>query len=289
MHDAHEQDPSVPAQTAPQTTAPIQPTIEPSVTASSEDFVPPFPPDRWAHRRGEPRVFALLWTMFLLVATMGMLGSVIAGGVLSFDVYRPAARILLVVAMVGAGVLWPMTRLCQDTPLEGGRRAAARDVLVILLPLQAIIWPQYWLAAWPLAPLSALALAMLAWVLLIGGGLAVAMQGLLPRAEHVHRQEGRRTAWMLVALFLAFAALPLRLIDAPDMTPAMEQWSDLVGVLSPIGAVLELCHDRAWSGSAIAVSIGHWAGIGVVFAAAASTWLIAWGSRPVSIGPPARR
>jgi hypothetical protein len=253
-----------------------------------DETVPALPRDRWAHRRGEPRVFALFWTMFLLVATMGMLGGVVAGGVLSFDVYRPAARILLVVAMVGVGVLWPMARLCQVRPAEGGLVAAARDVAVILLPLQAIIWPQHWLAAWAWWPLAALAAAVVAWVLLIGGGLALALQGLAPRAEHVPRQEGRRTAWMFGALVLTFAALPLRLVDAPDMTIAMDLWSDLIGVLSPVGAVLELCHDRAWSGNAIAVSSGHWAGIGVILTAAAAFWLIAWGQRseaPSSAGP----
>ena len=289
MSDAHETPhPSPPAPPADVVASSPVEADAPADMGFIDETVPALPRDRWAHRRGEPRVFALLWTMFLLVATMGMLGGVVAGGVLSFDVYRPAARILLVVAMVGVGVLWPMTRLCQARPAEGGLVASGRDVAVILLPLQAIIWPQHWLAAWAWWPLAALAAAMVAWVLLIGGAIALALQGLLPRGEHVPRQEGRRTAWMLAALVLALAALPLRLIEVPDMTTAMDLWSDLLGVLSPVGAVLELCHDRAWSGNAIAVSSGHWAGIGVILTAAAAFWLIAWGHRsdvPPSVGP----
>lgn len=286
MNDAHDTSPEV----AP---LPLADAVGSLPTGAATSFhaqfvdetVPPVPRDPWAHRRGEPRVFALLWTVFLLIATMGMLGQVVAGGVLSFDVYRPAARVLLVVSMIGVGVLWPMTRLSQSRPAEGGLAAARRDIAVILLPLQAIIWPQHWLAAWAWWPLAALAAAMVAWVLLIGGGLALALQGLFPRGEHVPRQEGRRTAWMLGTLVLAFGTLPLRLLEVEDMTTAMGLWSDLIGVLSPVGAVLELSHDRAWSGNAIAVSSGHWAGIGVVLAAAAALWLLAWGSRGADPAP----
>ncbi|PHQ82557.1 MAG: hypothetical protein COB69_01640 [Phycisphaera sp.] len=32
--------------------------------------VPKGEPDRWAHRRGEPRGFAVLWMCFLLISTL---------------------------------------------------------------------------------------------------------------------------------------------------------------------------------------------------------------------------
>lgn len=250
--------------------------------ASPDEFidetVPALPKDKWAHRRGEPRVFALMWTMFLLVATMGMLGGVLAGGVISYDVYRPAARILLIITMVGIAILWPMARLSQVRPTETPIAAAFKDIVVILVPLQAVIWPQHWLAAWAWQPLAALGTAMIAWVLLLGGVLALAMQGLAPKGEHVPRQEGTRTAWMSAIVFMSVAALVVRLASPGERAGTDERWSDVLGVLSPIGAVVELCHDRAWSGSAIAVSPAHWIGIGIVALAAVSLWLIAWGA-----------
>jgi len=275
-------------------------TLENSVAGDAgvhriDDDVPPMPStprDRWAHRRGEPRVFALFWTMFLLIATMGLLGGVLAGGVLSYDVYRPAARILLVIAMVGVGVAWPMTRLSQARPTEGPLSAAWRDVLAMCIPLQAIIWPQHWLAAWTWKPLLALAAAMCVWVVLVGGVLAFAMRGLamrpaadVERVIHVPRQEGRRTTWMLAIVLMSVAVLPLRLVEATEPGSRSTVWTDLLGILSPVGAVLELSHDRAWSGTAIAVTQGHWLGIGVVAVAAAAMWLIAWGVGRDDVGP----
>ncbi|MDX2118412.1 MAG: hypothetical protein SFY96_09545 [Planctomycetota bacterium] len=267
-----------PAEVTPSETAEVAEAREPAPDEFIDETVPALPKDKWAHRRGEPRVFALMWTMFLLVATMGMLGGVLAGGVISYDVYRPAARILLIIAMVGIAILWPMARLSQVRPTETPIAAAFKDIVVILVPLQAVIWPQHWLAAWAWQPLAALGAAMIAWVLLLGGVLALAMQGLAPKGEHVPRQEGTRTAWMSAIVFMSVAALVVRLASPGERAGTDERWSDVLGVLSPIGAVVELCHDRAWSGSAIAVSPAHWIGIGIVALAAVSLWLIAWGA-----------
>src|SRR5437867_4288680 len=70
-------------------------------------------PDPWSHRRGEPRLFAFLWTLFLFAATGITFMTAVSLGGNSADVMRPATRALL--ALTGAGVvlLWPMVRLSQ--------------------------------------------------------------------------------------------------------------------------------------------------------------------------------
>ena len=101
--------------------------------------------DRWAHRRGEPRLFAFLWTLFLLGATLLGFGSLGAIGMIDAGTYRAVARVILVSVAVGVVVVWPMTRLSQVTPARRATRAAFIDFIVIALPLQAVVLPQVFL------------------------------------------------------------------------------------------------------------------------------------------------
>src|SRR5262245_5977866 len=74
--------------------------------ASGESPRPRF--DRWAHRRGEPRVFAFLWTIYLVGATGLALASVGARGQVPIEVYRPVAQVLLVTVSAGVVIVWPL-------------------------------------------------------------------------------------------------------------------------------------------------------------------------------------
>src|SRR5262245_41002258 len=120
-----------PADAAPASPAPPVPAID--FTAA--------PSDPWAHRRGEPRTLAALWLLFLFAATILSVGAVGLFGLVSTDVYRPAARVMLEIVTIGVVVLWPMVRLSQEAP-KFPLRAMLGDCLVILLPTQAVIWPQ---------------------------------------------------------------------------------------------------------------------------------------------------
>src|SRR5262245_36263588 len=96
--------------------------------------------DRWAHRRGEPRVFAFLWTLFLFAATATTFLAALSAGSSTPDVMRPATRALLAVTITGIVLVWPMIRLSQSAdrhPIGG----VAQDLVVILIPVQAVIWP----------------------------------------------------------------------------------------------------------------------------------------------------
>jgi hypothetical protein len=237
-------------------------------------------PDPWPHRRGEPRVFAFLWTVYLLVGAMGTLASL--GVLATVESYQYAARLLLVLMAIGVVGLWPMVRLSQVVPYrvpapgqtarpETVRSRAGQileDVLVVLLPIQAVIWPQVWLAAWSGEVLGAVDALICAWGVLVGGILALA----LGRAS----SGVGRAGWMaiIMALVLLAPALMLTGVDAPSIRTA-----------SPLTGIYEITRDRASEGLEASVSVEHWRMIGVTL----GVGILIWGYIFVRGGGPGRR
>lgn len=222
--------------------------------------------DPWAHRRGEPRLFTLFWTIYLLgatavsIATVGLHGAVLEEGA------RAAARMILQTAAIGMVVLWPLTRLSQIRPERRGVGWAVQDTIAILIPLQAVIWPHIPLAKWSLLHASASACVLAAWASLVGALLAVALGG---------RSRGAvaRTLWMLV--FVALLAL------APGVVLVLQVTGQPIGaagvwlqMASPMTAIDELAPRRGWHGSAT-ITRQHWAAIGLTVVVGAVTWLVA--------------
>jgi len=231
-------------------------------------------PDPWAHRRGEPRVFAFLWTLFLFVATAATFLAALSTGQSSPDVMRPATRALFAIVAAGIVILWPMVRLSQlpdRHPLSG----CLQDLVVILVPVQAVIWPQWfgWLGRWPLNVVTAIAALLAAWALLSGGLLALAQTQRLR-----HLAPGRRahpeTLWMILMVAVALGgALPTLLASAsPPPRPADVR---LAWMLSPMTAIFEITRDRSASGASADVAPGHWWAIACVAAAALPAWILA--------------
>lgn len=162
--------------------------------------------DPWAHRRGEPRVFAFFWTFYVLLAVAGSLTWVARYTAITASSYGPAARIMLVVVAVGMIVLWPMTRLSQASPTVHPALAAFADFFVMQAPVQIIVWPLIVLANWPSDIVIGLAAMFAAWGVLVGGLVALALAG----REIRHARDARvygRTGWMAVALALGFGAV----------------------------------------------------------------------------------
>lgn len=144
--------------------------------------------DPWAHRRGEPRLFSVLWTVYVLVAMGGSVVWLSTTGRFTATGYGPAARIMLMVVMAGVVLVWPMTRLSQvlpdeedmpaGKPMRETRPAAAMlaDVPVIQVPVQLVIWPLLGLAGWPLAVVGAVSMLFLVWTVVVGGLVAIALE-----------------------------------------------------------------------------------------------------------------
>lgn len=235
----------------------------------------PAPRDRWAHRRAEPRVFVLVWTSYLFAATLLALAAVSASSVLSPDVYRPAARLLIVTVAAGVVLLWPMIRLSQLLPPAGGLRPALRDAVIVILPAQAVIWPQWSLAGFPLSAIACSAAWVAAWGVFVGAILAHALTTRPEPGRDARLGPAAGAAWMLVFIALAAGGSTGVLVDpsaAAGLTPAgARAW----WMLSPITGVLEILADRSWTGAPARAAPGHWIATAIVAGASLPAWLIA--------------
>ena len=205
----------------------------------------------WSHRRGEPRLFAVLWMLYLMAASGLMLSSVSAARFVSPEITRPAARAMLVAAMAGVCVVWPVVRLSQEAPRRAGV-GVGKDLLVLLIPLYALVLPQgFWfLSNWPATVVGALCLLFTGWAALVGAVLSVALRSL----------SGARVVWAVVFVGLALAG------------PAAS-WAGLGGAMSwPVTGVLELTAGREGSGQAARVPGEHWRALGALFVGAGAAW-----------------
>ena len=194
----------------------------------------------WSHRRGEPRVLALLWMIYLMGATVVMFASMTQAHTISYSIARPAAKTMLVIVTIGFSVLWPMIRLSQQHPKSGHVWFALRDVIVLFLPLQAILWPLATrvLSQWPLSVVLALDLLCLCWLLLLAGVLSMGMRSIAYTDTPLNR-----SIWMGVVLIMVLAA-PVAALLGPVGVPIGVDAPRVGWVLSPISGVVELLRDR---------------------------------------------
>lgn len=237
--------------------------------------------DPWAHRRGEPRTFAFLWSMFLMFAALVALGVVLTGGIVSLDAYQPLSRGLVVTITVGVLIFWPLIRLSQAVPEEGSILAMLKDLAIVLIPVQAVVWPQMFLARWSLDTLTAMSLALTAWTLLMSAILVIAL-----RAPNT-----RRSLWMLVCLVLAIGGLVGGIaagISAIDpLRPREPKAAPAIVLASGVGLISDISADRAWSGSWALTMPQHWTAIKWTFGLAGLAWVPALlvGGRPAPRRP----
>lgn len=233
--------------------------------------------DDWSHRRGEPRVFALIWMVFLMCVTGLMFASISDAFYVSPTITRPAARGMIVTTMAGLVLLWPAIRLSQR-PAEQPIRSVLRDLFVLLVPAQAVIWPNALreLADWPIDLLLTLAGSFVAWSVLIGGLLAMADSG---------RGAGRhRGLWMLAVVLIAFGA-PLAAVLTGNAGQALPDTPRPGWMLSPLTSVLEITRDRLVLGRTDPVAGAQWrvlfavACAGGAFALLGAAWGVGSGAR----------
>ncbi|MEO1008107.1 MAG: transcription elongation factor GreA [Planctomycetota bacterium] len=248
------------------------------MTATDEQAVRGSPAhDRWAHRRAEPRMFAFLWAVYLLAAGLSTLGVALTRGpwtLLDKSVYQHAARIMLVCVALGVAVLWPMVRLSQQVPASGRSwRAIAKDLVVLVLPVQAVLWAQAAArSGWALDLIAAMSAALLAWPLLLGALLAAVLRGPSPAPRDGAPRSvfagvdgpSAATRSLAMAAVIALALLPLLALATGPAWAAM---------LSPVSAVVDLARERDVGPAASSVVDGRWAALAALGAAAVVAWL----------------
>lgn len=192
------------AQAQPFPSSPLAEMIaSPPLPAAPLQSLPPVDP--WAHRRGEPRVFALLWTCYVLVAVAGSVLWLATTGRFTATGYGPAARIMLLVVMTGCVLVWPMVRLSQRRPEGSVLGSLVLDVCVVLFPVQMVLWPLVFIAAWPAQVVLAVAVQFLVWTVLAGGVIAACLAG-EPHPDLAAPVPRHRTAYMLALVCVVMAA-----------------------------------------------------------------------------------
>lgn len=239
--------------------------------------------DHLEHRRAEPRQFVVLWTIFLLFASVLSLGSTGFLGILHADIYRPAARTLLAIAGAGIAVLWPMVRLSQEAPSRP-RVAFAFDAAVVVLPALAVVFAQTlpWMAGWSVEVGAVISLVFIAWAVLVAGALAWYFTRLQEAAP--------RWAWMLVVLGAAClgpAAAMLTPESGPGISaPHAPEPANIALMVSPITAPFEAARDRSWAGRPARVGPEHWGAALGLLAPAIAVWFLSRDRRrPLAFRP----
>ena len=180
-----------------------QPTQDkPGVRIGRMYFVPEIrrtsPDDPWAHRKGEPRLFALFWCIFLMLSALLTLFAVRNLGAPTSLQHQRGAKAMLTLVVVGICVLWPLTRLSQASP-ERQSRATLFDLLVLLLPVQGVVWPMPILTNWRWSVVGGLVTMLCCWTLLIG---AIVRLGLTS-------QDSARRLWAMTLCLIVVGAAPL--------------------------------------------------------------------------------
>lgn len=233
--------------------------------------------DRWAHRRTEPRPFALLWIIYLIAAALISFGIAGTFAYPSAELYKHATRVMLFLACMGVAIFWPMLRLSQARP-EKPRLSVVLDLLVLLPPLQCVVWPQAfdWMSRWTFGVVLGVSLASIGWSLIVGAVLALALSA-EPTSLATRERTSRRSLWMIV--FLAATVLgPACSLSLPTIGDC-DPWL----MASPVGSTLEILRQRSWSPAGHAMTVGHWWGVASTWGVAIVAWiLVAVVGRPVA-------
>lgn len=252
-------------------------------------FAPASGPDPYRARRGEPRGFALAWTGFLILATASCFATYGATLGISPRGYINAARALTGVLGAGIAILWPVVRLSQAPAQTGGSGVVARDLVIILLPLQAVLWPQALVARWPIETIGAVAITLTAWAAAVGAVVAMALGPGVPRAERsgapCEEAPGERsrptralprTGAMLLIIVVVSWGLAAIAIDPTGAAaePSTVFWAQAI---SPITAPMQLTRVDGLAVDAIVPrpSEAQWRAIAATGILAASGWVLA--------------
>ncbi|MGE3108313.1 MAG: hypothetical protein AB7G11_03630 [Phycisphaerales bacterium] len=191
--------------------------------------------DPWAHRRAEPRLFAFLWTMYLLAAVVGSLMWVARASVLSSSAYGSAARTMMLVIAVGATGLWPMVRLSQLRPAGALVPQMLADWFIVVFPVQLVVWPLVYLAGWPVDAVGAVSLMLAVWPALAGAVVAM--------TQVLARRVSRSAAAPIPAMLGMLVVLGLMLVGPVWLVVSQALESNVRGrswMLSPLTHLFRL-------------------------------------------------
>lgn len=252
--------------------------------------------------------------MYLLIATGLALASVAAGGIVSLETYIPVARALAVVVAAGLTIGWPLIRLSQLSPAAQEQSvpwAMLKDAALLLIPVQAVFFPQVHLANWDSGVPKSLAIALGGWLLIIGTILSYTLStdttlrarlGLTwtdaahaAFARKVHAREAKRRSLAMAACIGITLAGPVAAVLVGSLAPDRSGSNPSVGspepgillLCSPMGYAADITADRGWSGRSAAAMDTHRRVAWWTLAMGAALWCVpgvAWGHGLVAGG-----
>jgi hypothetical protein len=180
--------------------------------------------DPWAHRKGEPRLITLAWTIYLLLASGLTLFITRGAGLIRPVQYQSSSRRLFMLMVLGACVLWPMVRLSQAAHDPRERRVGLSillDLIGLGFPAVAVLLPLPILTGWGWPVMLAVWSAVCGWALI---ALAIAAWG-VGTTEGTNSTAARRLIATAVVLLLTLA------------TPVAHAWLASTG--SPVPTLQE--------------------------------------------------
>jgi len=197
--------------------------------------------------------------------------------------YREGARMLVTVIALGITVMWPMLRLSQIAPVGGGVVVVVKDLVILLIPLQAVLWPQVVITGWTVGAVAASDVLLISWALIIGAFLSIALgpgrrtklgeQRLDPDYK-APRPGLERTLWML-GLIAMISIGPVLMIALQSIGRAQSEDAQLLlRMSSPITAPWEMLQNRIWTGQHAVVSPAHWRAAWMTGCMAVAAWIL---------------
>ncbi len=161
---------------------------------------------------------------------------------------------MLVVVIFGMSILWPMVRFSQTIPRPSIVAASLRDLIVMLIPAQAVIWPQRLivLGGWSTEVVLALSLHIAAWGLVLAGIVSIGSVLIASSVNHART----RVLVMLAALVMVLGMPMVELLTLKG-APIGAAHANLGWMLSPITGILEITADRSVLGQPAIVYNAH--------------------------------
>lgn len=223
--------------------------------------------DPWAHRKGEPRYFALLWTVYLLFSALLTVFSIRSVGIPTQEQFVLGGRGMALMCALGVTPLWPMVRLSQDSP-KSPLHASFVDGVILLVPTFAVIMPLSLLTGWRIEVSIALCVVIAVWACVSGGVVAIGL-----------RREGRawRLSWMALSWAMALAGPAIAWGGIAMGWWAAESSAPInASMLSPLSSVFPLTTPESGAVMTFDVDPAWWGWMCVPLVVGAGLWVCAW-------------
>lgn len=218
--------------------------------------------------------------MFILACGAMTVGLLLLRGpwaLLDKGVYQYAARTMLLCVAIGLCVLWPMARLSQAVSLrERPWVSLLRDLLVLVPPVQAVVWAQAAArSGWAMDAIAAMSLSLLAWPMLAGAALAAFLRPGPTAGDHQtldagtvfvsHPGPGGKARALVMAGVVLAALAPLL---------ALRVGVGWASMLSPVSAVFDLARPPTVGPGQPTVLDGRWTALLAQGALAVAAWTL---------------